>query len=306
MTIEQTSTVDTVLDAFETHLLSHRGVCAGTQELYARHAYAFLLDVCSEDIFDSTALTPQSLTHYVVRCTERYRPSTVHCIVTALRSFLRFLELQGLCDEHLRQSVPTVAYRQASGVPKILDAQQLESFLLAFDRSTRGGMRGYAIALCLVVLGLRAGEVACLTLDDVDWRCGTLRVNCGKTRRPNLLPLPTSVGQAIVEYLRRARPDSSARQIFVRHAAPWGAPICASVVRALIRRAFSRCGIKAASVGTHILRRTAATHMVQNGASFKEIADVLGHRSLNTTKLYAKVNLPALAQVALPWPGGAR
>jgi integrase len=151
-------------------------------------------------------------------------------------------------------------------------------------------------------LGLRASDVAGLTLDDIDWRAGTLRLLVAKERRASVLPLPRSVGRAIVVYLRRGRPRTQDRHVFVRHALPLGQPIGADVVRTAIRRAFGRAQVSAPSQGTHTLRHTAATRMVRAGASLKQVADVLRHRSLNTVMIYTKVDLPRLAEVALPWP----
>lgn len=306
MRIETTSSIDTLTDAFESHLQVRCGVSGTTQAQYLRHVQTFLLATYEGHGVDLSILSAPVLINFVTDRARGYQPSSVHCAVTALRSFLRFLQLHGLCDPQLIEAVPTPAYRQATCPPTSLDADQLETFLGSFDRSKPIGLRGYAIALCLAKLGLRGNETTHLTLDDLDWRSGTLQIRCTKTRRPNCLPLPTQVGQAIIEYLRDGRPESRSRHVFLRHAKPRGEPMSEHAVRAMIRRAFLRSGIETPSSGTHILRRTAATRMVQCGATFKEVADVLGHRSLDTTKRYAKVNLTALAELALPWPGEAR
>jgi integrase/recombinase XerD len=305
MTVSRTSSIDTLIEAFQSHLQARCGLCVTTQAQYLRHAKGFLEAVYKDGCVDLGALSAPVLIKFVTQWARGRQPSSVHCAVTALRSFLRFLQLHGLCDPQLVNAVPTPAYRQATSPPTSLDAEELDAFLVSFDRSTPTGQRGYAIALCMVMLGLRAKEVAGLTLDDVDWRTGTVRVGCTKTHRLNRLPLPKAVGEAIVEYLREGRLLTGSRHIFVRHAKPRGEPLSSESVRAIIRRAFNRSGIETPSVGTHILRRTAATRMVQHGATLKEAADVLGHRSLDIAKLYAKVNLTALAEVALPWPGAA-
>jgi len=157
------------------------------------------------------------------------------------------------------------------------------------------------MALCMSQLGLRSHEVAHLRLDDIDWRAGTIQIG-GKSRRTSVLPLPADVGRAIVAYLRRGRPTTSERFIFIRHFMPAGTAMTAHAIRAAIRKAFARTGYVLPCMGTHVLRHTAATRMVRAGATIKEVADVLRHRCIDTTALYTKVDLPRLAEVAFPWP----
>jgi site-specific recombinase XerD len=200
-------------------------------------------------------------------------------------------------------AVPTVAHWRLAGLPSRLTAEEVRAFLSSFDRSTAPGLRGFAIARCLADLGLRANEVAGLELGDLDWSQGTVTIRGGKLRRADVLPLPEATGQAIVEYLRRGRPACTSRALFVRHRAPLHGPITPSIVRCTVRMGFSRAGLAGRYSGTHVLRRTAATQMLCAGASLKDIADVLRHRSLDTTQTYTKVDLPRLAALAVPWPG---
>jgi len=158
------------------------------------------------------------------------------------------------------------------------------------------------MTLCLAQMGLRAGEVAALSLDGIDWRAGTLLLARAKERRTSVLPLPAQVGRALVSYLRNGRPPTQARQLFVRHRAPLGEPMTSSGVSAVVRRAFARAQIDVAIRGAHVLRHTAATRMVRAGVSLKEVADLLRHRSLDTVMIYTKLDLPTLAEVAQPWP----
>jgi site-specific recombinase XerD len=173
-------------------------------------------------------------------------------------------------------------------------------FLRSFDRSTSAGRRDYAIALCFSELALRANEVAALTLDDVDWRALTVRLRQTKQRRERLLPLPSRVARAWVAYLQRSRPAVGHRLLFINLRPPLGRPLPTDGVRNVIRRAFGRCGI--AATGPHILRQSWATAAHQRGMDLKRIADVLGHRSVDTTAPYAKVHFEQLRQAALPWP----
>jgi len=166
--------------------------------------------------------------------------------------------------------------------------------------------RDYAIMRCLVDLGLRSCEVAALRLDDIDWKNGTVTIRLGKSQRANLLPLPAVTGQAIADYLHKARPTTESRAVFVRHRAPLDVPVDASVIRSVVRLAKARSGLSGRLHGPHRLRHSAATRMLQGGATLKEIADVLRHRSLDTTSIYAKVDWTRLSAIAQPWPGGAQ
>jgi site-specific recombinase XerD len=187
-------------------------------------------------------------------------------------------------------------------LPRSLSDEQVRALLAAFDKSTATGLRDHAIALCFLELGLRAGEVAAIELDDIDWEAGTLRIAEGKSHRGRMLPLPKASGRAIVSYLRKGRPATLTRSLFVRHRVPAGKAMAAELVRGAMRRAYAKGGLPAEWTGTHLLRHTAATRMIQGGASLKQIADVLGHQSIDTTMIYTKVDVPALRMVSMPWP----
>jgi integrase/recombinase XerD len=146
--------------------------------------------------------------------------------------------------------------------------------------------------------------VASLTLDDCNWRRGTICITGGKARRGRILPLSKRVGQALADYLRRGRPNTTCRAFFVRHTVSAGTPLSNELIRGVVCRAFARVQGCAQWTGTHVLRHTAATRMHRRGASLKQVADVLGHLCLDTTALYIKVDLERLTAVALPWPEG--
>ena len=217
-------------------------------------------------------------------------------------AFFRFTQVAGLCEGRLAAAVPKVAHWRQAHLPRSLSDEQLAALFASFDLTTATGRRDYAMVSCMAGLGLRAGEVAALLLDDVDWRAGTLRVGRGKERRASFLPLPTRVGRALVGYLRHGRPQTDDRHMFVRHQLPVGQPLSSAAVTAAVRLAFTRARLTVPFKGAHVLRHTAATHMVRAGASLKQVADVLRHRSLETAAIYAKVDLATLAEVALPWP----
>jgi integrase/recombinase XerD len=223
-------------------------------------------------------------------------------IATAVRSFLRYRQFLGIGDVRAVAAVPRAAQWRLARLPRVLTETELAAFLAAFDRTTAIGRRGYAIALCFTALGLRVGEAARLTLDDIDWRAGLVTLAPGKTRRASQLPLPATVAAALADYLRHGRPVTPSRVLFVHHRAPCGQPLGPSGVRVAVRYAYARAGLGTRFTGTHVLRHTAATRMLRAGVPLKEIADVLRHRSLDTSTIYTKVDLSALTAVALPWP----
>jgi integrase len=267
-----------------------------------RHISDFLTDRFGAGPPSIAMLTPQDVAHFVARYTRQWAPASVKTIGNSLRSYFRFLAIRGACTKGLAAALPRVAQWRLARLPDTLSAAEINLFLSAFDRKTATGKRDYAIARCLLDLGLRRTEVAQLQLDDIDWRTGTVCFH-GKGKRIDILPLPRPTGLAIADYLRHGRPMTTRREVFVRHRPPVNAAANPDIVRNAIRSAAQRCGLQARIRGTHIFRRTAACRMVQAGAPFKEVADLLRHRCLNTTTIYAKVDLPALRRVALPWPG---
>jgi integrase/recombinase XerD len=259
------TSLDSLLAAFDAHLQHVRGATKQTRREYGRYVREFLKDRLGTARIDVTDLGPRDLIQFVAERAKRCKPGTAKLVATSLRSFLRFLQMKGHCDARLVAAVPTIPNWSMAGLPKTLTSVQLRGLLDAFDRRSASGRRGYAMALCLALLGLRAGEVAHLTLEDIDWRAGTLRLVGGKARRDSVLPLPATVARAIVAYLRRGRPPATTRRIFVRHMAPVGRPLTSGSVRAIIRRAFERTEAPPPSKGTHILRHTAATRMLRRG-----------------------------------------
>jgi len=292
---------DLLVDEYRKHLRDVHGAAQRTIDTYTGHVREFLAVGFGEQPVDLQRLSARDIIDFVETHAVRWRPKTTKLLATTLRSFLRYMQARGLCDERLVSAVPTIPEWKLARVPKILGEEQLRALLNIFQRHTSVGQRDYAIAVCLCHLALRADEVAELCIDHFDWRAGTVLI-VGKSRRACRLPLPASVGSAVAQYLRNGRPTTSARQVFVRHCVPEGARMTACAIRAIIRRAFDRTDVLVPSKGTHALRHTAATRMVRAGASLKEVADVLRHRSIETTAIYTKVDLPRLAEVALPWP----
>jgi integrase/recombinase XerD len=291
------------IERFNAHLDSVCGLAPATRISRRMWVSKFLVDRFGRGALEIGRLRPSDIAKFVVRQTSSYKPGTAGVLGCAVRSYLRFRALScGDRVDALIAAVPTAAHWRLATLPAHLTAKEIARFLGAFDLQGANGQRGYAMARCLVDMGLRAGEVAAIHLDDVNWHEGTLEIGAGKTRRADVLPLPVPTGTAIVQYLRNARPQSTSRALFVRHRAPFDVPVTASTVRCAVRLAFVRCGLADRFTGTHVLRHTAATRMLCAGASLKEVADVLRHRSLDTTTIYTKVDLPRLAAVAAPWP----
>ena len=220
--------------------------------------------------------------------------------MAALRAFLRFCVVTGRMPYDLSGAVLTVTGRRRTSLPKGLDSQSCAALLSGCDRHRPNGQRDYAILVTLLRLGLRASEVAVLALDDVDWRAAEIQVH-GKGQRDDRLPLPADVGDAIADYLKRGRPITTRREVFLRTVAPIG-PIGRGGVSSVVRLACVRAGIP--PVGAHRLRHTAACQMVTSGVPLAEIGQVLRHRNSSSTAIYARVNVDQLRQLAQRWPGG--
>lgn len=291
-----------VLDTFDAHLQGTCGASPGTRRVYLQHVRFFLRARYGDGPVDLTKIVPKDFVTYLSDYATRVKRRTAKKAASALRTFVRSLQLQGFCGAGLVAAVPSIRSWKLSDVPRLLSEEQVQRLLISFDRASSQGRRDYAMALLMARLGLRAGEVAGISLDDIDWRDGTLRIEGGKRRRSHVLPLPADVGQALVAYLKQGRPQSGDRRLFLRHRLPVGEPISSAAVGAVIWRAHERGQVKAAGRGTHALRHTLATRLLRAGATLKEIADILGHRSIDTTAVYAKVDLARLARVGLPWP----
>jgi integrase/recombinase XerD len=292
------------LARFDHYLNSACGLASATRTSRRQWVGRFLVDQFGSSPIDMDRIKPADIVRALVQPTNRYRPGTLQVLGSALRSYLRFRAATcGNQVEALMAAVLPPTHWRLDTVPKYLTTEEVDRFLGVFDQQSINGRRDYVMARCLLDMGLRGCEVAAIQLDDIKWREGTLTISHGKSRRSDVLPLAVPTGKAIVQYLRSARPSSTSRALFVRHHAPCNTPITVEVVRGAIRRAFTRCGLDRFT-GTHVLRHTAAVRMRCAGASLKEVADVLRHRSLDTTMIYSKVDLPRLAAVAAPWPGG--
>ena len=266
----------------------------------------FLTRTFPADSLEFSLLGPKGIRDFFVAQCQGFEPGTAHVVASSVRSYLRFRALQHSDPvEALMAAIPTAARWPLAALPEYLGPEEIAKLMSAFEQDEPQRQRDYAIIRCLVDLGLRSCEVAALRLDDIDWNTGTLIVRGGKSHRVDMLPLPAVTGKAIANYLHKARPTTASRAVFVRHRAPLDVPIDSGVIRSVVRQAAARSGLVDRLHGPHRLRHSAATRMLQSGATLKEIADVLRHRSLDTTAIYAKVDLPRLSAIAQPWPGGA-
>lgn len=247
----------------------------------------------------------QDIIEYIRRATSAYRPSSAGRVVGCLRSFLRFAHCIGLISTDLSRCIPAPANWSLSSIPRALDEDHVRRILRHCDRTTANGCRDHAILLLLARLGLRAGEVAALQLEDIDWRTGELQIRNGETRLDRL-PLSHEVGEALAAYLRKGRPPCSCRHVFVRSQAPRQGFASGTAIASVVRRALRRADLDPRCKGAHALRHTLASQLLRRGASLAEIGDVLRHRRQRTTMIYAKVDMASLRSVAAPWPGGVQ
>jgi site-specific recombinase XerD len=282
------------------------GAADTTRLRYLPTVQRFIAACSGPDAPDWTGLSVQLVTEFI---REEAANKTGHgrtAPANATRSFLRFLAWRGVAPSGLDRAIPRIRRARHASLPTHLSSEQLARLLQRPAAPGPVAYRDRAILSLLAGLGLRAGEVATLELDDLDWHTGQLRLHAGKCRRERMLPLPQEVGAALAEYLQHGRPHHRERRVFFTLTDP-ARTVQASAVSAIVRRNLVRAGIPMGRLtGAHMLRHTTASRMVNGGASLKEVADVLGHRSLQTTGIYAKLDLDALAGVALPWIGGAR
>jgi len=293
------------VEEYKNYLLRQRGISKRSLPNYLSYVEQFLADRFVGNALRFEELAAQDVTGFVRVHISMLSPGRAKLLGTALRSFFRYLLHQGWISVDLSRCVLPVAVRSISTLPKSLPPGTVQHLLTQQDRKTPRGRRNYAILLLLARLGLRAGEVAQLNLEDFDWDQGVVKVR-RKAGRCTQLPLPPDVGAAIADYLQSDRPACSSRRVFVRHKAPIRGFADTTTVSSIVRRALIRSGTDSARTGAHLLRHTLAVDLLRNGASLDEIGDVLGHQSPNTTTVYARVDLAALRTVALPWPGGAR
>jgi site-specific recombinase XerD len=290
------------IDQFTHYMIAHKAFSPDTQRYCRRYAREFLQHVFGNGRARWRQVQPAHVWRYAEDCARRLKPTSAKLTLSALRIFLRFVQLRGACSEQLRNAVPPIACFGQTTRPATLSEVQCRRFLASFSRRHPGGQRDAAIALCMLDLGLRAGEVARLRLPDIDWQQRHLTVPIIKRGRARRLPLPERVFAALHAYVNRGRPVSLSDRLFVRHADPVGEAISVSGVRHAMRRGYARAGLPPSWCGTHRLRHTFATRLLARGIGFKPLADLMGHRRIDTTFIYTHADLEGLRQLAQPWP----
>ena len=288
--------------AYERYLVNERGLSPSTVSKYLAAVHAFLAKRFGARVVALDRLVARDANRFIVR--HAISRSHAKDLAAALRSFLRHLHQRGDIAVDLAGAIPPVTNWRLSKLPKSIPPEKVESVLASCDRNTAVGRRDHVILLLLARLGLRGGEVAALTLDDLDWAKGLVTLS-GKGQRREALPLPEEVGKALVAYLRDGRPPCATRRVFVRAIAPYRGFRSSMAICDIVRRALARAGIDAPLKGAHLLRRSLACAMLRNGASLEEIGQILRHRHPETTQIYAKLDLEALRALAPAWPGGA-
>ncbi len=296
---------DSLLAQYDGFLRQACGLSEHTRLYRLRYARELLARHFGDDAPAPDRLKPADVQDYFRRHAGSLKPGSVAVLASSLRAFLRYLALSHGFDASLAGIVPAAPQWPLARLPKSLADGDLAAILALFDARTAAGRRDLAMMRCMSDLGLRVGEVAALALDDIDWRRGVMTIRTGKGQRARELPLPAPLGRLIAAYLRGGRPSSGDRHLFLRHTVPVGTPVPHTLIRGVFRRAYATATGRPESVGTHVLRHTAAARMKAAGHGLKGIADVLGHRSVDTTKIYVKLDVEALRTVALPWPGGA-
>ena len=291
--------VHPLLDDYQRWLRIHRGL---SERTIARHRRLLtnLLPTLGEATRDYNA----GLIRSVVReWRERTGPADLRTITSALRSYLRFLAAAGLCRPNLDHAISPVVQWRLSSLPRYLSANDVERVVASCDQLSNGRLRDRAILLLLARLGLRAGDVTALKLQDLDWATGMLQVS-GKARRQVRLPLPQDVGDAVLAYIEQERPRVGEETVFLTMIAPYKPFAISSSISTIVARALQRAGITdAPSRGASLLRHSAATSMLRSGATLEAVGTVLRHRSLDMTAHYAKVDIAMLERIAQPWPG---
>jgi len=302
MSVDSIWTTERALAVFDDHLRRVRGVCPATRANYARWVRTFLNECFPNGRAQVEELGARDVVEFIGWAACRYQPSSLELVATSLRSFLRFLRSQGLGAEGLEDAVPVVPHRR-SGLVRHLDSRAFSDLIASLGTCSVRDLRDRGIILCIARLGLRVSEVCRLRLDDVDWRQGVISVRTRKTGHGARLPITTEVGKALAEYLQHGRPNTPAREVFVLLRQRPGAPISGSIVKRAVKRALGRAGIEAPRCGGNLLRHSMATELQAKGVRLIDIAGLLGHSSLATTRIYAAVDVDALREVALPWPG---
>jgi len=300
-----TTPVDEELCRFDAHMEQVRGLAATTRRFSRHIVRCFLLQQFGDGHVDLAAIEPEAVRCFVADQSTHYSsPGGVANLIASLRRYFRFRTVCGDSVKTLSAVLTAPRQWRQDSLPKALSDAEVQRLVDALGWEGPSARRADAMVRLALDLGLRRGEIARLALEDIDWRAGTIQLRRTKGGREAVLPLPETTGRAIADYLRLERPQTISRAVFVRRTAARGHPIGPDCVGKTIRQAYARAGLP--YTGAHLLRHTMASRLLAGGSSLKEVADVLRHRSLNATLVYAKIDTRSLSNVALPWPGDAK
>jgi site-specific recombinase XerD len=288
---------------FSRYLVEERGLSQATLDNYLPVIRRFLAGRFNSGTIVLDEIDASDVIQFILGFARTMDCRRAQLMTSALRGFFRFLYLRGDIGTDLALSVPTVADWKMSDLPKSLKSEDVERLLQSCHLSTAVGQRDYAVLILLARLGLRAGEVVAMTLNDINWESGLLTIR-GKGARRDQLPILEDVGTALATYLRHGRPRCDTRRVIIRVRAPHRGFSGSAAIGDIVRRALKRAGLDPIRKGAHLLRHSLATKMLQRGASLAEIGQILRHATQNTTEIYTKVDLAALSALAQPWPGG--
>ncbi len=295
--------LDQCVAKYQRHMVRNQGLEKETIRVRIRVARNFLSLQFGENSLELSGLLPRHIEQYFLNRSHYCNTTTLKAEASALRCFLRFLQFRGDISVQLVDSVPTIPSWRHTIIPEFLTTDEINLLIQNCECETPQGQRDIAILLLLIRLGLRAIEICRLTLDDIDWDAGFLII-LGKSGKRDRLPLLQDVGEAISTYLCHGRPQCSTRYVFVRAIAPFEPFSNSRSVANVVRNALRRANLNPPRKGTHLLRRSFATMLLQGGASLTEIGQILRHQKVDTTAIYAKVDLGRLRPIARPWPEG--
>ena len=287
------------LPEFANWLRRHRGIQRPTIDQHVRQVCGMLHHFEALDRPDVKQLRDVLLCHF-----QSSSGALAGALAGSARMYLRFLAASGRCAPELTDAVPSIRKWRLSALPRYLEPDQIERIIESCNPANPAGLRDRAMFLLLARLGLRAGDIMALRLDDIDWVNARIRV-CGKSRRAVALPLPQDAGDAVLEYVMKSRPRTGVQRVFATAVAPYRAFSNVCTISSIVSKALRRAGIEtAAARGAHLFRHSAATALVRDGATLDQVQTLLRHRSSSTTAIYAKVDLPMLQSIVQPWPGG--
>ena len=287
---------------YDEHQRDVRGLATGTRHQHASIIGRLLQRKFADRPIDIAKLRSEDIRRFLAdQLDVRQTPSNASRLASALRSYFRYRTTCGDQVGGLTAVITNPVHWKLASLPRALKPEEADRLLQSFTTVRRSPKRGYAIVRCALDMGLRAGEIARLLISDVDWHVGTVMLRGTKSMRQDILPLPVETGQALADYLQHERPHTNNPAIFVRCRGGFDHPITSTAIQKVIKRAGRRIGL--INFSAHALRHTLACRLVENGSSLKEVADVLRHRSLETTRIYAKLDTPKLSTVPLPWPG---